>query len=158
MPLDETTYKAKIISEVGDDAAESIATEIDDYWAMAEIEVGLALPRLKRADLVLMHTYRKAKLKAIDLMLGKVRKKVKQTGMTGESLNLNELTDNLEGMRSTVLADIQAFEKLITSSRGGAPVGGANKATAMIESSTGFPDANSGVYRGDPNTRLRSGW
>ncbi|MEA2573948.1 MAG: hypothetical protein QOH93_1246 [Chloroflexia bacterium] len=158
MPLDATTYKAKIIKEVGDDAAGSIAAEIDDYWTMSEIEVGLALPRLKRADLVLMHTYRYAKLKAIDLMLGKERGSIKLTSATGATFNEDQLTDNLEGMRTKLLDDIAKFEQLITSSRGGAPVGGPNKATAMIESSPGFPDANSGVYRGDPNYRLGSGW
>lgn len=157
MPLNENIYKAKIITEVGDDAAGSIAAQIDIDWEMAGVEVGVALPRLKRADLVLMHTYRYAKLKAIDLMLGKVRRHVKMTSATGATINENELTDNLEGMRAKLLSDIEAFEKLMSTPARG-PVGGPNKATAMIETPAGCPDPNSGVYRGEPNMRPAGGW
>lgn len=153
MPLTADQYKTLIITEVGDDEASSLAAQMEIYWEMAGMEVARALPTLKNSALVLLHTYRYAKLKAIDLMLGKVRKKVTQTSNTGASTKLSELTDNLEGMRSALLDDIKSFEEKMTRA-GRRPVLGMRSATGMTEPPSGFPDPNSAVYRGEPNAAL----
>ena len=138
MPLNQGNYTTLIILSVGDNAAGTLAANIDLLWAAHEDVTDLAL----RALFV--------KLDAIDLMLGDVRRQVDTSGLDGASVKLDQLSKHLLDMRTqTELAIGQAM----AGAGGGIAVGALTRSAPIMRDSASQPDPNSRIYRGDPLKR-----
>jgi hypothetical protein len=133
MALSAEQYQELVVSEVGD-SSDLVTDNVPLYWSMHS-----GKPTYLR--------YLWTKLATIDLLLGQpaVREAVNYTE-DGQSQSLHQKFESLTEMRKSVMASIASY-------RGNrAPVVSEMAARTPVASPTGWPDANSGDYRGDPNT------
>lgn len=136
MPLTEAEYKTQILDEVGDEDS-FVASRIDRCWKMYD-----ALP-------VGQVRYLRTKLKAIDLLIGHIRKKAVDYQVQGDlAEKLSQLMTHLSTMRAATAADLKAEQT--GAGTGRAPASSTLTTTAPISPPTGYPDANAADYRGTP--------
>ncbi len=141
MPLTEAEYKSLILVAVGDDAAGTLAANIDLLWNSHDTVADLPLvAALTRRD-------------AIDLILGRVRQQVDFRTSSGSEVNLSDLFDHLLKMRAAVDEQISLAQATLG---GGGALDGLTT-TAPIIPATGEIDPNARVYRGDPLRRRGRG-
>lgn len=134
MPLSAAQYQNLIVLQVGDDAAGTLAANIGTLW----------LKNDDRTDDYARYLY--SKRDAIDVMLGRVRAQVDFKALDGASVNLTDLTANLQAMRADVQAQIDEYGAILN----GAGAIGEIATTAPIEPPPFWPDANDPRYKGDP--------
>jgi hypothetical protein len=139
MALSDIEYQQDILAEIGDDG--TVAPAIETIWAKYTAKGFLS------KQLQALYT----KVDAINRLLGSPAARKRYTFKSKDAVhNLKELTDNLREMRKEALEERNLLEKRLNT--GGAPAVGVMAATASITSPAGLPDANSGYYRGNPQT------
>lgn len=134
MALTEAQYKALIVAEVGDDAAGTVAAQIDVLWDLYADQSDAA-------------RYLRTKRHAITLLMGSVRTQVNTTGFDGSKIEWSDLLANLQAMLDAVDAEIAAS----AAAAGAGGVSGVLTRTAPIAAPAGWAgaDANSRGLRGD---------
>lgn len=135
MPLTEAQYKALIPVEVGDDAAGSVASNIDTLWTKNDDQPDL------------FTRYLTTKRDAIGLLMGRVRQMVSFHALSGASVNLSDLMKNLETMLAAVNDQIVLQAEQLRSAAL-APL----TTTTPTTPPAGWPDANDPQYKGSPYT------
>lgn len=154
MPLDSTQYQALIVLEVGD-VGGFIATNVSTLWTLYD----------SQDDDYLHYLY--SKRKAIDLLMGKVREQVNQSGPPESAVRI-DLSDKLKAlqtMRGNVTAEIGLLEAAAADDAGDddlatrQPVIGELTTTAPIGPEfCGGVDGNDRAYRGDVYRRSGRTW
>lgn len=140
MALTAEQHQQRIVLQVGDDAAMTLASSIDLLWAAHDSVADLALRALL------------TKRDAIGVMLGRVRGQVTFRAPDGSAVNLSDLTTQLRAM----LAETEALIETAQSGASGTAAIGDLTATAPIMPASGEMDPNDRAYRGDPlRTRRR---
>ncbi len=138
MPLSAAQYQQLIVTEVGDDAAGSVAANVALLWAKHDDQA---------SDYV---RYLYAKRDAVQLLMGRVRQMVTFKALDGANVNASDMMVNLQTMLEAVRAEIDEQARLLN----GAGALDTLTTTAPIgPPAVGRPDANDPQYRGgDPYT------
>ncbi len=134
MPLTPEQYQTLIITEVGDDAAGTLATNIGVLWAGA----GASSPGVYQQYLI-------AKRSAIDLLLGGARFQVDFRALDGASVDLDQIWRHLMDLRKLVEGELA---KLGASA--GIAIGELVQTAPIMPDRPGPRDPNSRRLRGDP--------
>lgn len=133
MALTEAEYIAQIITELGDDAAGTLAINVPIYWGMRDTIADLAL------------RYLIVKRDAIILLIGTLRKAVDLTS-DGDTVKLSQQITNLRTLLELLDSELAGA----SSSSGASAAAGELSQTAPIMPPTGYNDSNAAVYRGSP--------
>lgn len=142
MPLTADQIKSLIITSVGDDAAGTLADNIDLLWEGHDDTANLSLRGLL------------TKLDAIDMMLGRVRQQVSFRTSSGSSVDLDQLFQHLRDIRSATAASITQVQSGIG---GGIAIGVLTHTAPIMRDRAGQPDPNDRTIRGDPLRGRRYG-
>jgi hypothetical protein len=144
-PPTDTQLQQLLLVQIGDDG--TAREHIDVIWALHS---GYAVYSSVDGRFTLQ--FLKAKIEAIDVLVGAVRARV-TFSEKDRRVDLNRMIDNLMLMRKNVEADVLSAIALVQSVSGQAAVGQFD-AVAPIESPPQRPDANDTAYTGDPNRVL----
>jgi hypothetical protein len=129
--MTEAEYIALIITEIGDNVAGTLATNVPIYWSMRSAYADLAL------------RYLIVKRDAIILMIGTLRKAVDVTS-DGDTVKLSQQITNLRTLLELLDGELAGA----SSSSGASAAAGELTKAAPIMPPTGYNDSNAAVYRG----------
>lgn len=134
----EAEYKQLIILQVGDDAAGTLASNIDLLWSSHSDVANSALVALL------------TKRDAIDVMLAKVRTNVSFKALNGASVSASDMFDHLFQMRELVDAQIAQAQ---SGQDGAIAIGDLVQTAPIMPDSARGANPNARQYRGDPLRR-----
>jgi len=137
MPLTDDQLKALIVLQVGDDAAGTLAANIDLLWTAHDDVDDQALHGLL------------TKRDAIDTMLGRVRQQVSFKALDGASVNLSDLSKHLLAMRETLDGQIESAQAGVSAGA----IGLLTQTAPIMRDNASQADPNSRALRGDPLRR-----
>lgn len=141
-------YKQQVIREVGDNDAGLLQGQIELIWTLAGAKSQVPAIRFYHA-----------KLTAIDMMLGDVRRDVDYADLALKE-SLTDLLNNLLKMKESTKADLAAAVATQGQTSGARRGGAAGVIARQAPSSPPWPgsiDANDPAYRGDAYRRSRGG-